>query len=86
MSAIIANPGVTYASSEIELGFFGHQQDAPAAGTVRSAEIKGRRGRFGVAGELDAHRRISSTVLSPHPIDPYDDTLPGVCGDAATCL
>jgi hypothetical protein len=54
-------------SFEIELGFFGDQQDAPATRTIGAAEIL--RHRFGgVAGELDAHRRFSSTLLHRTPI------------------
>jgi hypothetical protein len=66
VGAFVADPSVTNSSFEIEFGFFGHQEHAPAAWTVRPAEFRGR-GRVGVAGELDAHRRISSTASSPHP-------------------
>src|ERR1700691_3068021 len=61
VSAIIANPGVTNSSSVIEFRFFGHQEHAPAAGTIRPADFQSR-SSVGVAGELDAHRRISSTA------------------------
>jgi hypothetical protein len=64
VSAFVADPSVTDSTSEIELGFFGHQEHAPATGTIRPAKIQ-RGSRFGGAGALDAHRRLSSTEPSP---------------------
>ena len=59
--AIVARPGVTDTSLEIERGLLGHQQDAPAARALRSAKIM-RHSLRAVAGALDAHRRSSSTL------------------------
>jgi len=75
---------VADATSEIKRGFLGDQQNAAAARAFGSAELVGYRLR-GVASELDAHRRTSSTFPSLHPdLSQYSLMLRGVCGVAAT--
>jgi hypothetical protein len=68
MRTFVTRPGVPDATSEIECGFFGDQQNAAAAGAFRSAKIV-RDGLRGTASVLDGHRRSSATL--PHtPIYP----------------
>jgi hypothetical protein len=59
------------ASFEVELGFLGDQQDAPATRAFGAAKILGQ-SLLGAAGELDAHRRTSSTL--PHRTPIWPDT------------
>src|SRR5579863_7226230 len=66
MSAIVARPDVSDAAVGMERGLFGNQQDADAARTGWPAEIVSR-SHFVVAGELDAHRRFSRTLVA-HPL------------------
>lgn len=73
MRAIVARPGVPDATSEIERGFFGDQQNAAAAGAFGSAKII-RDGLGDAASELDGHRRTSATF--PHTPQSIPDRLP----------
>ena len=57
MRAIIARPDMADASLEIELGCLGNQQHTAAARTFRAAKIP-HHDVLGIAGELDAHRRL----------------------------
>ena len=68
MRALVARPGMPDATSEIECGFFGDQQNAAAAGAFGSAKIV-RDGFRSTASVLDGHCRSSATL--PHtPIYP----------------
>jgi hypothetical protein len=73
MQTFVTRPGVPDATSEIECGFFGDQQNAAAAGTFGSAKIV-RDGFRGTASVLDGHRRSSATLpQTPHlPDARYD--------------
>ena len=84
MRTFVTRPDVPDATSEIECGFFGDQQNAAAAGTFRSAKIVRDRSR-GIASVLDGHRRSSAT-LPRTPCIPMVCMMRDLCGVATTRL
>ena len=86
MGTLVARPSVADATSQIERGFFGDQQNAVAAGAFRSAKVIRYRLRR-VASELDGSSSNLRDVPSHTPICPdTSSTMKGLCGVATTPL